>query len=188
MKEKTLIISNNKRIVKKIKILLIIFTLLFIASLISFCIANQYQKKASGTFESCWYTEQGLKKALSNYHSDKDCMEVAKEEYPLWSFSETPRTIGLVGLCIFTPITILFFILFLISNKMELTITDKRVYGKSVFKKRVDLPNDSISAISTNLFGGITVSTSSGKIKWYMIDNKEKVYNILSELIVRRQN
>lgn len=187
MKEKTLIVSNNKRIVKKIKIILIISSILFLVSLISFWWADSYQHKAARAFDECHYSDQASKQFLGKYYKEKDCMKIAEEEYPLWGASETPRTFGIVGLFIFTPISLIILILFLMSNKMELTITDKRVYGKSVFGKRVDLPVDSISAIAKNLFFGITVSTSSGKIKWYMIDDKEKVYNTLESLIIRRQ-
>ena len=192
MKEKTLIISNNKRIVKKLKIILIISIVLFLTSLISFCWADSYQHKAASSYDSCHHLQQSLKKFLDNYYNgnynEKDCFKIAQEEYPLWGASETPRFLGIVGLFFFTPTTLFFLILFFLSNKMELTITDKRVYGKSVFGKRVDLPVDSISAIAKNLFLGITVSTSSGKIRWYMIDDKEKVYNTLESLIIKRQD
>lgn len=193
MKEKTLIISNNKRIVKKLMIILIISIVLFLTSLISFCWADSYQHKAASSYDSCHNLEQSLKNFLGNYYNEKDyiekdCFKIAQEEYPLWGASETPRTLGIIGLFFFTPTTLLFLILFFLSNKMELTITDKRVYGKSVFGKRVDLPVDSISAISKNLIFGITVSTSSGNIRWYMIDDKEKVYNTLESLIIKRQD
>lgn len=187
MKEKTLIVSNNKRIVKKLKIILIVSSILFLTSLISFWWADSYQHKAASSYDACHYSDQASKQFLGKYYKEKDCMKITEEEYPLWGISETPRTLGIVGLFIFTPISLIFLILFLMSNKMELTITDKRVCGKSVFGKRVDLPVDSISAIAKNLFFGITVSTSSGRIKWYMIDDKEKVYNTLESLIIKRQ-
>jgi hypothetical protein len=187
MKEKNLIVSDNKKIVKKIKIILIVSFILFLACLVSFCWGHFYEKQAAEVYDSCNESNKYLNGYLGKYYNYKDCMEEKENEYPLWSVAETPRVVGFLGLFVFTPTTILLLLLYLMSNKMELIITDKRVYGKSVFGKRVDLPVDSISSISKNLFHGITVSTSSGKIKWYMLDGKEEAYNTLEKLIINRQ-
>jgi len=70
----------------------------------------------------------------------------------------------------------------------ELTVTDKRVYGKVAFGKRVDLPYDSISAISTfGLLKGISVATSSGRIKFRLVKNANQVYDVLNHLLLERQ-
>lgn len=74
-------------------------------------------------------------------------------------------------------------------NVIELNVTDKRVYGKTVFGKRVDLPLDSISSISKmKLFNGISIATSSGRISFNFIANSEEVYSVISNLLVSRQN
>ena len=55
-------------------------------------------------------------------------------------------------------------------RKCEMTVTDKRVYGIAAFGKRVDLPVDSISALSIiGVLRGISVATSSGKIRFFLI-------------------
>lgn len=55
--------------------------------------------------------------------------------------------------------------LILAGMKCDITVTDKRVYGKSNFGKQVDLPFDAISAVAVfNLFKGVSVATSSGQI------------------------
>lgn len=70
----------------------------------------------------------------------------------------------------------------------ELVITDKRIYGRVAFGKRVDLPVDSVSAISSvNLFKGVSVSTSSGKISFLAIKNADEIYKVLNNLIIERQ-
>ena len=51
-----------------------------------------------------------------------------------------------------------------IYNGSEIVITDKRAYGTTLFKKRIDLPVDSISAVGTSHPKGISISTSSGRI------------------------
>lgn len=72
---------------------------------------------------------------------------------------------------------------------MELTVTNKRIYGKTIFGKRVDLPLDSISSISRiKIFNGISVATSSGKISFQFMDNNENIYNSISQLLVERQD
>ena len=80
-------------------------------------------------------------------------------------------------------------ILYLLFGRNELTVTDKRVYGKAMFGKRVDLPVDSISATGTIAFlGCISISTSSGKISFLFIKNTDKFYEIINNLIIERQN
>ena len=69
----------------------------------------------------------------------------------------------------------------------ELTITDKRIYGKVAWGKRVDLPVDLISATATNHFWkGVSVSTSSGRISFLLIKNADSIYDTLNQLIIER--
>lgn len=69
----------------------------------------------------------------------------------------------------------------------EITVTDKRVYGTAAFGKRVDLPLDSISGISTGVFHAISVATSSSRISFVGITNREQVHKIISKLLIERQ-
>lgn len=73
-------------------------------------------------------------------------------------------------------------------GSMEIVVTDKRVYGRAAFGKRVDLPIDSISAVSTSLMHGITVATSSGIISFKFIENNEDIHKIISNMLVNRQD
>ena len=54
-------------------------------------------------------------------------------------------------------------------SRCSITVSEKRVYGKAVFGKRVDLPLDSISAVGTSWLGGIDIATSSGRIHFKFI-------------------
>ena len=74
--------------------------------------------------------------------------------------------------------------------KSQLTVTDKRIYGITVFGKRVDLPLDSVSAVSLTMvfFSGVSISTSSGRITFFLIPKRNEVYEVLSQLIIERQN
>ena len=68
-------------------------------------------------------------------------------------------------------------------NKCSLTITDKRVTGKASFGKQVDLPLNQISAISLGSSGSIGISTSSGIVKFWGVENRDEVYSALSNLV-----
>ena len=79
-------------------------------------------------------------------------------------------------------------IIYLWLKSYELVVTDKRVYGKVAFGKRVDLPNDSISAISmVPMLKGVAVATSSGKISFLLIKNADEVYDTMNKLLMQRQ-
>ena len=69
----------------------------------------------------------------------------------------------------------------------SLTVSEKRVYGKAVFGKRVDLPIDSISAVGTSWLGGIDIATSSGRIHFKFIKNRNEIHKIIGDLLVQRQ-
>lgn len=85
------------------------------------------------------------------------------------------------------PFLILGTIIYLWTKDMELTVTDKRVYGIAAFGKRVDLPLDSISAVGTSWLKGIDVGTSSGRIKFKLVKNQKDVHSVMSKLIMERQ-
>ena len=69
----------------------------------------------------------------------------------------------------------------------SLTVTDKRVYGKAAFGRRVDLPIDSVSSVGTSIFHGIDIGTSSGRISFKAIENNLKLHEIISNLLIDRQ-
>ncbi|MBQ7161516.1 MAG: SHOCT domain-containing protein [Clostridia bacterium] len=73
-------------------------------------------------------------------------------------------------------------------SKVQITVTDKRVYGSNAFGKRVDLPFDSISAVGTSIFSGLSVTTASGAIRFTMLKNRDEIHEAISKLLVDRQN
>lgn len=73
-------------------------------------------------------------------------------------------------------------------SQIELTVSNKRVYGTAAFGKRVDLPIDAISAIGTSIFNGIAITTASGAIKFFMINNRDDIHKEVSKLLVERQS
>ena len=81
-------------------------------------------------------------------------------------------------------ITILFY---LWMSKFELIVSEKRVYGKAAFGKKVDVPLDMISAVGTSFLKGVDVGTSSGKIHFKLAKNQDTIHRILSRLLIERQ-
>lgn len=72
-------------------------------------------------------------------------------------------------------------------NSCSMVITDKRVYGKATFGHQVDLPLDMISAASTSPFKSIGVSTASGRISFWLLENKDELYSAITNLLLERQ-
>lgn len=95
--------------------------------------------------------------------------------------------LSILGLLLFV-IAIYLVILFFGMKNSQIVVTDKRVYGKARFGKRVDLPLDSVSAIGTGLFKTVAVATSSGKIKFMLLENLDDVYKTLNDLLLHRQS
>lgn len=69
-----------------------------------------------------------------------------------------------------------------------LTVTNKRIYGKTGFGKQVELPVDSISSVTTSAFKGISIATSSEKIYFPLTKNRDEIHKSLKDLIVARQS
>lgn len=92
----------------------------------------------------------------------------------------------LIDLGLITTIVMVFVFCWL--SSYELTITDKRVFGKTSFGRRVDLPLDSVSSIATGSLKGIAVATSSGRIVFNLIKNRDEIHNAVSELLINRQS
>lgn len=98
-------------------------------------------------------------------------------------FSWVGGFIILIGL----GMTLIGLLLYTYWSKYELTITDKRVYGKVLFGIRVDLPLDSISSVGTSFLWGVDFGTSSGRIHFKFMSNKNKIHSTISDLLIERQ-
>ena len=89
-------------------------------------------------------------------------------------------------------IDVLLFLLYILFMRIyfscDIGVTDKRVYGRATFGKRVDLPLDSISAVGTSALWGIDVGTSSGRIHFKLIIYKDEIHSELSKLLMERQH
>lgn len=91
------------------------------------------------------------------------------------------------GSITFLPFLVIAIVFHAWTSKVNLIVTNKRVYGTAAFGKRVDLPLDKISAVGTTFFNGIAVTTSSGAIKFLMIKNSVDIHSAISQLLMERQ-
>ena len=69
----------------------------------------------------------------------------------------------------------------------DISVTNQRVIGKANWGKRVDLPISQISAIGQGMFSSLTISTSSGRIRFRCLEKRNEVFNELSNLVKNYQ-
>ena len=82
--------------------------------------------------------------------------------------------------------------------KCNLVVTNKRIYGiaahttilgQKTYVKRIDLPIDQIVSIGLGAFSSIEVVTASAdRIQFYLLENREEVYQTISDAITNDSN
>ncbi len=188
MEEKIIIKSKQYNAKKPFVTILILGAILSVIFYV--CLASDYAKKYDDWYETYLvHTENGTKectRAAGTCYQCRNVEEQGKTAYVVgWMFSFG----GLLALLMpFAVMAIIGGLIYLWARSYELTVTDKRVYGKTAWGKRVDLPVDSILVISyASFLRGVTVVTSSGRIGFLMIKNAEEIYSSLNELIIITQ-
>ena len=84
-------------------------------------------------------------------------------------------------------ITLMAVFLILEMSRCALTVTNRRVTGKASFGKSVDLPINQIASVSLGSFNRITVATSSGKVHFWLIENRNDIHTALTDIIGKVQ-
>lgn len=186
MEEKTLIESKivELKLIKKLsKIAIIIFAIHIIISGISCPIANHFYEE-SKTYEEGHYNLYGI------YLPGHTKADRFSDEYDKYEVAQGFNTFGIIiaiaGSIVAIP-DLICIAIHLIHSKTKLTVTDKRIYGIGKLGKKVDLPFDMVSAIGTKYKYTIAVSTSSGVIKFSMIENRDKMYEVIRKILLERQ-
>ena len=166
MVEKIIIKGTPHKAVKGIKIAMIV---LFIVSvIICLCLLGEYNVD-DYNFYSGWYTRKkmGFEAAFDGNGS---CLML------------------FILACMLFVSAIILLVVFIMTRKCSIVITEKNVRGTAIFGKEVVLPLYMISAYSTrNLFSTIAVATSSGITKFSMIENYKEIAVQLAKLINERQ-
>ena len=90
-------------------------------------------------------------------------------------------------LCLGIIVILLSLFFFLQMSRGKLIITNTRVTGKTSFGKTVDLPLNQISAVAVGACQSITVATSSGRVNFWFIKNREEIHTTLTDIIGKVQ-
>lgn len=101
------------------------------------------------------------------------------------SFWEFPYVYIAIG-CL--AISALLLIFYFMTSKMYLLITNKHVCGRTYFGRKIDVPVDSISSVSSTLFKGVSITAASRKTSFLLIENSEKMRSLLYQLLTDKQN
>ena len=189
MDEKILIKSEQYNVKNFFKIMLIIgivLTLLTLVIISIFCI-----NVGASDYDYCYktYLEHEERGYCDKYCYTCDDIEEnpTKLGYILAVIENNMFWVLLISLIPVAAFSLIGGIVCLLFSGFELTVTDKRILG-SIRKKRVDLPLDSVSAVSIGAFKSISVATSSGRISFSAIKNRNEIHKIISDLLVERQN
>ena len=85
-------------------------------------------------------------------------------------------------------IGLIFLIIYFATKHYSLTVTDKRIYGKTLFGNGVELPIEHIYMVTTiPILRGVVITTTLKKKKVFLlIKNMDEVYRELNNLIMNR--
>ena len=109
-----------------------------------------------------------IRVVLATHHYNKYYYTMSLSEILVSFYCFSDLLLVIIG-CVFLFGALFFLFSYLIMRKMQITITDKRVCGKTYFGRSVDLPMDSVSAVGASWLKGIAVSTSSGKVSFLLM-------------------
>ena len=167
MNEKILI-ESKEQYVKPIGIAAVVCWVVALISLIVNLISTSKYREIDHYIEMNWTTLTAAEK--DNWHRLMRTSNISKDV-----------------LIVAGVLAILLLIVYLYCHKIKLVVTDKRVYGKCAFGKQVDLPLDSISAVGIRFFQSIAIGTSSGRIVFSGIKNRDEIHRVISGLLIGRQ-
>ncbi len=72
-------------------------------------------------------------------------------------------------------------------RKSKIIVSDKRVYGKAIGNREVDLPLNSITAVSISGKSQILVSTSSEVFKFYLQTKRDEIKQANTDLLLTQK-
>ncbi len=191
MEERILIKSSRYKFSTALIVITVLFLLAFIIS--TTININMNYTHNSSLFDEFKRTYEGHSASGGcgfHYGDGKycyDCSMIIQHPTKLGFLLSRSAWDGLLLICFGGAIFISIIVYFLFYTN-EITVTDKRVFGRTIFGKRVDLPIDSISAVGTSWPKGVAAATSSGKVAFLMIKNRDEIHKCVSNLLIERQN
>ncbi len=66
---------------------------------------------------------------------------------------------------------------------MYITVTNKRIHGKTNFGKQIDIPISNVTSASTCFLSGVCITTNVGTFSFKMIENNNEVQSAISEIV-----
>lgn len=197
MEEKILIKSeryNVKKLFKVMCIIGVILTVIFSLIIISNSIDYYDWQVNNHEHDKYCYKSEYLDDYYDDYYTsglieDKmDCVTAEYEDAVSYAFINFFIYGWVSILClIVVPLALVGLLIRLCLCSYELTVSDKRVFGRVLFFKRVSLPVDLISATSRFFLKGVAVSTASGIIRFVFIKNADKINTEINNLLIYRQ-
>ena len=192
--EEKVIIQGEKCNVKRIALCVVIVSLIAAIGVICYGIStydvsvrmyNNHQHNSSCQVYSSYYSDYSdylwdsiIPECTYSYYS-------SGEEYATAMFMKNEF---IFALTIFGFGAFLGVVLFLMLKYYTITVTDKRIYGKLAFGKRVDIPIDFVTSVAKiQGLKGITILASSKKRKFLLIKNVNEIYNEINNLLIERQ-
>lgn len=192
--EENIIVKSEQYSVKKLfRALVAIGSIILLISLIYEIsdLSRSYEAYKEHTHSSyCYKTEYIYDFPIENGYVTRKIVD-SFEKLDCW-FMNPPSfnflEFFVVGFCPFVLLSILAFLIKFWLSSYEMVVTDKRIYGRVAWGKRVDLPIDSISATATlRVFKGVSVSSASGRIKFLLIKNASEMYEKINNILIERQ-
>lgn len=192
--EEKVIIQGEKCNIKRI--ILCVFIIPLIISLLT--ILNGILDYETSVYMYNDHTHDSSCQVYSSYYSNySDYLWdsiIPECKYSYYSTAEEYATAMFMNYDFVSALTILGFgivvcvCLFLMLKFYTITVTDKRIYGRLAFGKRVDLPIDFVTSVAKiQGLKGITILASSKKRKFLLIKNVNEIYNEINNLLIERQ-
>ena len=103
----------------------------------------------------------------------------------IW-YSDATSYISIM-LTVVLGIAMIFSLAMALFSKCKIAVTNYRVYGKNI-AGQVDLPIDSISSVKKGPFKSIGVASSSGLVKFYLVESRDEIFEEISTLLKQRQS
>lgn len=107
--------------------------------------------------------------------------------YEFWNWHSDVTFFTVIMLTVVFGIAMIFSLAMALFSKCKIAVTNYRVYGKNI-AGQVDLPIDSISSVKKGLFKSIGVASSSGLVKFYLVESRDEIFEEISALLKQRQS
>lgn len=188
--EETLIVKSDKTHLDKLKFVSIIF---FVIAIISYMMYSIQYNKANEVITTYWDAYDAiddyndLLKKSGKGHQIKETLEDYKaenEEFIDYGYAEMRKAKNMFWLVAFCSLAFLISgIIYLYIGRTNITVTDKRIYGKAIFGKNIDIPINSVIFVGIGQPKKITIATSAGKIQFAGIKNVDEVYGKIQTIL-----